>query len=148
MSCKFNSVKTHIRQKLVKSCTEEINWLVLIKQKLSLKGILERTVRHEQISNKNKFRAVYCTDDLRLFWCPRKIAHAHIFGRQKKKRKKNTWKLVNRVPTSLYTPVLYLWILGKICLTVAQHLDVQIEGQLLFYNLIVYLQRDDILSKE
>ena len=55
---------------------------------------------------------------------------------------------MNRIPTSLYTPVLYLWILGKICLTVAQNLDVQIEGQLLLYNFIVYLQQDDILSKE
>ena len=68
--------------------------------------------------------------------------------KKKKKKKKNTWKLVNRVPTSLYTPVLYLWILGKICLTVAQYSDVQIEGQLLFHYFIVYLQRDDILSKE
>ena len=55
---------------------------------------------------------------------------------------------MNRIPTSLYTPVLYLWILGKICRTVVQHLDVQIEGQLLLYNFIAYLQQDDILSKE
>ena len=74
-----------------------------------------------------------------------KILHAHISGRQNKNKLKekhadSSEQLVNRVLT--------MWILRKICQTVAQHSDVQITGQLPLYSFIVYLQRNDILSKE
>ena len=81
-----------------------------------------------------------------------KNAYAHISGRQSKNKLKEkhvecSEQLVNRFPTTLYTSFVSVDF-GKICQTVAQHLDVQIEGQLLPYNFIVYLQRNDILSKE
>ena len=46
----------------------------------------------------------------------------YLAGKTKINWKKNTWKLVNRVPFSLYTPILYLWILGKIYLTVIYYI--------------------------
>ena len=73
---KFISVKTHIRQKRVKSCTEEINWLVLIKHKLALKWISKRTTRHEQINSKwnifseqfTAFQWHKCCEEIVLTW--------------------------------------------------------------------------------
>ena len=54
-------------------------------------------------------------------------------------------ELVNRCPTSLYTSFVSVDFgkngPGKICQTVAQHSDVQIEGELLLYNFILYLQQ-------
>ena len=67
----------------------------------------------------------------------------------KEKHVESSQKLVNRIPTSLF--IHQFRICGfckKISQTVAQHSDVQIEGQLLLYNFIVYLQRNDALSKE
>ena len=77
----------------------------------------------------------------------------YLAGKTKINWKKNTWKVVNRLNwvlplVQVYTPVSYLWILGKICETVAQHSDVQIEGQLFLYYFIVYHQWNDILSEE
>ena len=67
----------------------------------------------------------------------------------KEKHVESSQQLVNRVPTSLF--IHQFRICGfckKVSQTVAQHSDVQIEGQLLLYNFIVYLQRNDVLSKE
>ena len=89
-------------------------------------------------------------DGLRWFRFSQKIAHAHISGRQnknklKEKHAESSEQLVNRIPTSIYTSFESADF-EKICQTVAQHSCVQIEGQLLLYNFIVYLQRNDILS--
>ena len=93
-------------------------------------------------------------DGLRLFRFPKKPVHAHISCRQNKNKLKEKYvesseQLVNRVPTSLYTSFVSC-IFEKNCQTVAQYayLDVQIEGQLLLYNFMVYPQRNDILSKK
>ena len=67
----------------------------------------------------------------------------------KEKHVESSQQLVNRVPTSLFIhQFLICGFCKKISQTVAQHSDVQIEGQLLLYNFIVYLQRNDVLSKE
>ena len=85
-------------------------------------------------------------DGLHLFWIFQKIAHAHISGSQnnnnlKEEHAESSEHPVNRVPTSFVS-------VDFEKNPVAQHLDVQIEGQLLLYNFIVYLQWNDILSKE
>ena len=54
-----------------------------------------------------RFFTATITDDLNLFWFSRKIAHAHISGRQNKKKLKeknveSSDHLVNKVLTSLY----------------------------------------------
>ena len=70
----------------------------------------------------------------------------YLAGKTKINWKKNTWKVVNswwtstRVPT-VYTPVSYLWILGKMCQTFAQHLDIQIEGQ---FKILSYMFSETI----
>ena len=56
----------------------------------------------------------------------------YLAGKTKINWKKNTRKVVN-IKWTEFPPVSYLGILRKICHTVAQHLDVQIEGQLLLY---------------
>ena len=75
----------------------------------------------------------------------------YLTGKTKINWKKNMWKVMNRLKwvfPPVYTPVSYLWILGKLCETVAQHLGVQIKGQLLLYNFIIYHQQNNILNKE
>ena len=70
----------------------------------------------------------------------------YLAGKTKINWKKNTWKVVNswwtptRVPT-VYTPVSYLWILGEMCQTFAQHLDIQIEGQ---FKILSYIFSETI----
>ena len=79
---------------------------------------------------------------------PKKLCmRIYLAGKTKINCKKDTQKVVN-IQWIEFPPVSYLWILRKICQTVAQHSDVQIEGQLLLYNLIVYLQWNNILGKE
>ena len=67
----------------------------------------------------------------------------------KEKHVESSQQPVNRVPTSLFIHQFHICgFCKKISQTVAQHSDVQIEGQLLLYNFIVYLQRNHVLSKE
>ena len=96
--------------------------------------------------------SILAIDGLRFFWFSQKIAHAHIPGRQNKNKQKekhaeSSDQLVNRVPTSIVSVDFEKNMPDSSAIN-PRHLDVQIEGQLLLYNFIVYLQRNDILSKE
>ena len=77
--------------------------------------------------NRNIWKACIClefSEKLRM--------RTYLAGKTKINWKKNMRKVVNIQWTEL-PPVSYLWILRKIGHTVAQRLDVQIEGQLLLY---------------
>ena len=98
------------------------------------------------------FETFLAIDGLHLFYFFPKITHVHISGTQNKHKLKEkhveiNQQLVNRVPISLYTSFVSVDF-GEICQTVEQHSDVKIGSQLLLYNFIVYVQQNDILSKE